>query len=132
MATLRHSQHVGWDKRDARGVGYACDLLQACAHRQRVFCADGQAAHALAQIENLSATTLIPERYRHEILNRRAQAAIALEDLDAFRDYTLQSAESLKHVHSEKRRQELIVNYKAARKKWPDESQVLEIADVLL
>lgn len=90
------------------------------------------AAKVLAQIEELPRTILVPERIRIEITNRRAQAAIAQGNLDAFLHYTLQSAESLKQVTSEKRRQELVVNYKAARKKWSHESQVLELADALL
>ena len=91
-----------------------------------------QAAKVLAQIDNLSTTTLVPERYRHEIINRRAQAAIALGDLDAFRMYTLQSSQNLQVMHSEKRRQEQVINYKTALRKWPHESLVVELADVVL
>ncbi len=91
-----------------------------------------QAAKALAQIDSLPITRLVPERYRHEIINRRAQAAIASGELDTFRDFTIQSAEILQVMHSEKRRQELVINYKTALKKWPHESKVVELADVAL
>lgn len=90
------------------------------------------AAKALSRIEEFSPTLFIPERIRVEITNERAQAAIALNDLDAFQEYTLQSVESLKVMQSEKRRQELLANYKAARIKWPHEPHVLELADLLL
>jgi transcriptional regulator with XRE-family HTH domain/tetratricopeptide (TPR) repeat protein len=91
-----------------------------------------QAAQTFAQIEALPKTLYVPERFGIEITNRRGQAAIGLGDLDAFRHYTLQSVEGLKSVHSEKRRQELIENYKIARKKWPYESQVQDLAEFLL
>jgi tetratricopeptide (TPR) repeat protein len=91
-----------------------------------------QAAKALAQIDDLPITTPIPERYRHEIINRRAQAAIALGELEVFRDYTFQSAEILHVMQSEKRRQELVSNYKIALKRWPHESKIVELADVAL
>ncbi len=91
-----------------------------------------QAAQALAKIEAMPANRPVPERYRHEIINRRAQAAIALGEREVFCDYTLQSAESLRLMQSEKRRQELVENFKAARKKWPDDRRVLELVDVLL
>ncbi len=90
------------------------------------------AAKALARIEELPQTLLVPERIRIEITNRRAQVAIVLNDLDLFHEYTLQSVENLKVMHSEKRRQEVLTNYKAARIKWPHEPQVLELADLLL
>src|SRR5712692_10064880 len=57
IATLRHPQNVGRDNRDERGIVYACDLLQACAHRQRVFFADGEA--------------LLDLPHRHETHSRR-------------------------------------------------------------
>ncbi|MBA2678450.1 MAG: hypothetical protein H0U76_08670 [Ktedonobacteraceae bacterium] len=91
-----------------------------------------QAAKALAQIDDVPTSTPIPERYRHEIINRRAQAAIAAGKLDMFRDYTLQSSQILQVMHSGKRRQELVINYKTALKKWPHESRVVELADVVL
>lgn len=91
-----------------------------------------QAAQALAAVESLPETMLIPERIRIEIANRRAQAAMAQGDLDAFLAHTLQSTEGLQVIQSEKRRQEVVSNYREARKKWPNERQIGELADVLL
>lgn len=90
------------------------------------------AAKALSRIEELPPTLFVPERIRIEITNERAQAAIALNDLDSFQEYTLQSVESLKTMNSEKRRQELLTNYKEARKVWPHEPRVIELADLLV
>jgi DNA-binding SARP family transcriptional activator len=89
------------------------------------------AAQSLDQIERMPRTLAVPERIRIEILNRQAQAAVAQGNLDAFQTYTLQGIEGLKTVKSEKRRQELVTNYRAARQKWPHESQVLELAEAL-
>lgn len=91
-----------------------------------------QAATALAQIDHFGANILLPERYRHEIVNRRAQAAIALGQLDLFHALTVQSAEMLRMMQSEKRRQELLINYKTALRRWPREASVTELADVVL
>ncbi|HEU5375730.1 MAG TPA: BTAD domain-containing putative transcriptional regulator, partial [Ktedonobacteraceae bacterium] len=91
---------------------------------------NAQAAKALAQIDDVSTSMLVPERYRHEIINRRAQVAITLGELEAFHTYALQSAQILRVMHSEKRRQELVINYKNALRKWPHESTVVELADV--
>lgn len=90
------------------------------------------ATKALARIEELPQTLAVPERLRLEITNRRAQAAIGLGDLDAFCHYTLQSVEGLKTITSEKRRQEMVANYKQARKRWPQEPEVVQLADVIL
>lgn len=90
------------------------------------------AEKALARLDDLPKTVLIPERIRLEITNRRAQAALGLGDLDAFQHFALQSAEGIKQIMSEKRRQELVATYKAARKRWPHESSLLEMAEVLL
>ena len=87
---------------------------------------------ALARIEELPQTVFVPERIRAEIINRRAQAAIALGQLDEFRDFTLQSVKTLQVMQSEKRRYELVINYKTALKKWPHEPKVVELADVVL
>jgi transcriptional regulator with XRE-family HTH domain/tetratricopeptide (TPR) repeat protein len=90
------------------------------------------ATKAFAQVEDLPKTVFVPQRFRIEIRNRQAQAAVGLGDLEAFHHSTLQSVEGLKHFASEKRRQELIINFRAARQRWPHEPRLLELADVLL
>jgi tetratricopeptide (TPR) repeat protein len=91
-----------------------------------------RAAQALAEIEHFPQALFVPERIRVEITNRRAQAAIALGNLDAFCHYTQQSAASFSTLKSAKRRQEALENWQAARQRWPKEPGVLELADLFL
>ena len=91
-----------------------------------------QAEQALAQIDALPATISVPERVRLEIINLRTLAAVKVRNLDNFQQFVIQGLEGAKALQSEKRRQEVITNWKAARQAWPKESKVLELADVLV
>jgi len=90
------------------------------------------AAKALAQIDLFAENAFVPERIQLEILNRRAQAEVALGNLDGFYAYTVQGIHGVKQLGSEKRRHEVVTNYRAARDKWPNEPLVQEVADLLL
>jgi tetratricopeptide (TPR) repeat protein len=90
-----------------------------------------QAANALAKIEAVSISEQIPERFRVEIINQQTLAAIREGNLDNFRRYLFEGAKGAKALESEKRRQEAIANWKAARERWPQEKSVLELADAL-
>lgn len=89
------------------------------------------AAKALAYIDTLPPTLFVPERIRMEITNRRAQAALVVGDLDAYCHYTLQHAEEMKALSSEKRRYERMITYKTALKRWPHEAKIAELAKVI-
>ncbi len=91
-----------------------------------------QASKALAQIEGLSPQIIVPQRSRVEIVNYQAQAAAGTGNLDDFEHYLIAGAKGAKALGSEKRRQEVIANWKAARKVWPHETRVLELADVVV
>jgi tetratricopeptide (TPR) repeat protein len=91
-----------------------------------------EAERALAQIERLPETVLVPERARLEILNRRAQVAIGSGEMEAFTAYSLQVAQGLQHFPSQKRRQELLVNLKRAVTVWPRDARVSDLFDLLL
>jgi tetratricopeptide (TPR) repeat protein len=90
-----------------------------------------QAGNALAQIEIVSTNEYIPERHRVEILNQQALAAIKEGKLDEFEKYYLEGARGAQALASEKRRQEAFANWQAARKQWPHERSIVELADVL-
>jgi len=74
-----------------------------------------QASEALAQAETVSTGEPIPERFRIEIINQRALVAIKEGKLEDFRHYLLEGIQGAKALRSEKRRQEAIAHWKAAR-----------------
>ncbi len=77
------------------------------------------------QIDQLSIKVAVPEAGSLEIVNLRASAAIKARNLDDFQKYLIMGADGAKVLQSEKRRQEVIANWKSARKVWPHETQVL-------
>jgi tetratricopeptide (TPR) repeat protein len=89
------------------------------------------ASNKLNQIDQLSQTIIAPERIRIEIVNQRSLAAVKSGNLDEFETYLIEGAKGAKVLASEKRRQEAITNWKAARERWPHEQRVMELADVL-
>ena len=91
-----------------------------------------QSEKALAQIEELSATIVIPERFRIEIVNQQALLSVKVGNLENFRKYLAEGAHGAQMLQSEKRRQEVIANWKEARNMWPHESQIRELADLFL
>jgi tetratricopeptide (TPR) repeat protein len=91
-----------------------------------------QAGSALAQFGQLPSTIMVPERYRIQIINEQAAAAIGTGNIEEFEHYLLAGVEGAKALGSEKRRQEAIANYRAARGKWPHEARVRALAEVFL
>ena len=89
-----------------------------------------QARSALAQFGQLPST--VPARYRIQIINEQAAAAIGTGNMEEFLHYLLAGVEGAKTLGSEKRRQEAIANYRAARQKWPYEARIRELAEVFL
>ena len=89
------------------------------------------ASDTLKKIDQLSQTIIVPERIRVEIVNQQALAAVQAGNLDEFGKYLLEGAKGAKSLASEKRRQEAIANWKRARKRWPQEKSIGELADVL-
>ncbi|MGH2481364.1 MAG: hypothetical protein ACRDHW_17055, partial [Ktedonobacteraceae bacterium] len=98
---------------------------------------DGQVSYkrawkAVEEAESVASSLVVPERLRLEAVNQKALIALRLGDLEQFRDLSIRGVQGAKEMKSEKRRQEVIANWKEARKVWPHEPQVLELADVLL
>jgi transcriptional regulator with XRE-family HTH domain/tetratricopeptide (TPR) repeat protein len=87
---------------------------------------------ALAEIEAMPANIVIPDRLRLEVTNQRALAAVKVGNREKFREHLIEGVNGAKAIGSEKRRQEAIVTYREARLKWPHESQILELADMLV
>ncbi|HEU5375734.1 MAG TPA: hypothetical protein VFV38_09865, partial [Ktedonobacteraceae bacterium] len=87
---------------------------------------------AIEEVERPSSTLLVPERFRLEAINQKALVAVRLGDLEQFMDLSLQGIQGAKALQSEKRRQEIIANWKEARKVWPREPHILELADALV
>jgi hypothetical protein len=90
-----------------------------------------QASTTLAQIENMPSSAHNPERIRIEIINQQATVAIKTGHLENFARYFLQGIQGAQRIGSEKRQQEAINNWKAARQKWPHEQRILELEEAL-
>lgn len=91
-----------------------------------------EARKRLTQIETVPGTTAVPERIRLEILNQRALAEVRSGNLEAFEHFLLEGAQGAQTLGSEKRRQEVITNWKIARQQWPHEKRVFELADAIV
>ncbi len=90
-----------------------------------------EATRKLTRIEQIPQTIIVPARINVEIVNQRSLAAVHAGDLDDFVKHLLAGAKGAETLGSEKRRQEVHANWKAARKAWPHETKVLELADLL-
>jgi tetratricopeptide (TPR) repeat protein len=91
-----------------------------------------QARTALAQFGQLSPTIFVPERYRLQIINEQAAAAIGAGNMEEFEHYLLAGVAGAKALGSQKRHQEAIANWQAARKAWPHEETILKLASALI
>jgi DNA-binding SARP family transcriptional activator len=91
-----------------------------------------QASHVLAQIEHIPPSAFVSDRISAEIVNQRALVAIELGDMEMFKTYLIEGAQRAKELGSEKRRWEVIKNWKTARQQWPHEKRVSDLADLLL
>ena len=90
------------------------------------------AGKALAQSETSPATLFIPQRSKLEILNRQAMAAVWEGNMDDFLRYFQAGVEGAKALGSEKRWKELVMAWRAARAKWPDEDQIAKSSILLV
>jgi tetratricopeptide (TPR) repeat protein len=86
----------------------------------------------LERIESLPTTITVPERIRVEVINQRALIAVKTGNMEAFQQHLIAGIQGAKALSSQKRLQEAIANWKEARKVWPHEKQVLELADLLV
>jgi DNA-binding SARP family transcriptional activator len=71
-------------------------------------------------------------RGRVEIANHQAATALAQRDLEKFRHYFLEGVRGAQALNSQKRKQEAVENWKAAKKVWGSEPQILELAEELM
>ncbi len=90
------------------------------------------AKSALGVIDHLPPGTMIPQRNRAQIINCQAQAAIGVGDLDEAEHYLLAGLQGATALGSEKRRQEVLANWQAANKRWPQEKRVIALAESML
>jgi DNA-binding SARP family transcriptional activator len=91
-----------------------------------------EAWNALAQIERLPSTIIVPERMRLEITNHRAEAAVALGNLELFCDYIEAGVIGAKNLGSERRYNEAFGVYKLAKRLWRNEPRVKELQDLFV
>ena len=91
-----------------------------------------EAWDAFAQIEQLPPTIIVPERMRLEIINHRAEAAIALGDQERFCAYIEAGITGAKNLGSERRYNEAFEVYKLAKQLWRNEPRVKELQDLFV
>ena len=91
-----------------------------------------EAWDAFAPVENLSSSMLTSERHRIQIMNYQTAAAVVMEDLDLFYVYLQKGIEGAERLGSALRRQEAVSNYWQARKLWPHEKRIKEMAELFI
>jgi DNA-binding SARP family transcriptional activator len=91
-----------------------------------------EAWDAFAQIERLPSTIIVPERARLEIINHRAEAAVAVGDQERFCAYIKAGVTGAKDLGSERRYNEAFEVYKLAKKLWRNETRVKELQDLFV
>jgi tetratricopeptide (TPR) repeat protein len=91
-----------------------------------------EAWDAFAPVENLSSHMLTSERIRTEIMNYQTAAAVVMKDLDRFYPYLQKGIEGAERLGSARRRQEAASNYWQARKQWPHEKRIKEMAELFI
>ena len=87
---------------------------------------------AIEEAEHPLPTLLVPERFRLEAINQKALVAVRVGDLEQFSALSFQGIHGANALQSQKRRQEIVANWKEARKVWPREPQIVELADALV
>ena len=91
-----------------------------------------EAWDAFAPIENISSNMLTSERIRIEIINYQTTTAIIMQDLDLFYPYLQKGIEGAERLGSARRREEAASNYWQARKLWPHEQRIKEMAELFI
>jgi tetratricopeptide (TPR) repeat protein len=104
------------------------DLSEHCPHGGY----QQHAERALAQVNHVSHPLLIPERFRVEIVNHQALAAVKVGNMESFLQYTTEGVQWSKNLHSEKRMEEIRKNWKKARELWPHEQRLSEVLELLI
>lgn len=87
---------------------------------------------SLAKVQTQNQQSGISERLRFEIMNQQAAIALKDGDLEEFVHYSILGMQGAQTIGSERRRQEVLDNWKLALKMWPDEPRVRELAEVLV
>ena len=91
-----------------------------------------EAWNVFAQVEHADSRFIMSERSRIEIINRQAETALVLDDLDTFCGYLQRGIEGAKRLGSARRQQEAIENYWQARQQWPHETRVKDLAELFI
>lgn len=87
---------------------------------------------AFKSVEVLDPKMIMSERNRIEILNYQTATALIMGDLDLFCTYLQKGIEGAERLGSARRRQEAVANYWQARKLWPHEKRIKEMAELFI
>jgi DNA-binding SARP family transcriptional activator len=90
-----------------------------------------EAWDAFAPAENLN-SNMFTERNRIELMNYQTTTTIVMKDLDLFYPYLQKGIEGAERLGSARRRQEAASNYWQARKLWPHEKRIKEMAELFI
>jgi tetratricopeptide (TPR) repeat protein len=75
---------------------------------------------------------VVSERNHVEILVHQAATAVALDDMDLFTSTFADAVTAMKALGSQRRRQEAVAVYWQARKRWPHEIRISDLAELFL
>ncbi|HVB72380.1 MAG TPA: BTAD domain-containing putative transcriptional regulator [Ktedonobacteraceae bacterium] len=87
---------------------------------------------AFASGEALDPKMIMSERNRVEIINYQAATALIMEDLDLLCPYLRRGIEGANRLNSVRRQQEAATNYWQARKQWPHEQRIKDMAELFI
>ena len=87
---------------------------------------------AFASGEALDPKMIMSERNHIEIINYQAATALIMGDLDLFCPYLKRGIEGANRLNSMRRQQEAATNYWQARKQWPHEQRIKDMAELFI
>jgi len=91
-----------------------------------------QSQKTFAHARKIFTTAAVSERNRIEVVNYQAKVAVAIGDQEQVYSYLTEGISGAKELGSQKRLQETVDVYRQARKLWPEEPRIRELADLFM
>jgi DNA-binding SARP family transcriptional activator len=91
-----------------------------------------EAWNAFEQAEHMPGNVVLPERFRLEMLNHQAEAALGMRDLERFCAYIEAGRNGALALGSEKYYQEAFEVYKQGRRLWASEKRVKDLGELFI
>jgi tetratricopeptide (TPR) repeat protein len=90
-----------------------------------------QRAEQILRAMDESASIVVPDRIRFEIVNHLARTSVLLGDADAFEMYIYRGIEGARLLGSSQREREARAAFMRAKQKWPDEKRLDKVSEHL-